>query len=147
MSPIEFIFEEPQDSESAELAKISLEARNQSHSPYSKFRVGAAIRTVDGEIFKGCNIESCSFSPTICAERVAVASAVAAGHRKFVAIAISSDQEEEPCTPCGVCRQFMREFSKDLRILLVRPNGTVCQTDLEQLLPGSFGPDSLAWQR
>ncbi|KAJ2502409.1 hypothetical protein GGH96_001072 [Coemansia sp. RSA 1972] len=146
MSPIEFIFEEPQDSKSAELAKVSLEARNQSHSPYSKFRVGAAIRTVDGKIFKGCNIESCSFSPTICAERVAVASAVAAGHRKFEAIAISSDQEEEPCTPCGVCRQFMREFSKDLRILLVRPNGTVCRTDLEQLLPGSFGPDSLSNQ-
>ncbi|KAJ1836100.1 hypothetical protein LPJ63_000540 [Coemansia sp. RSA 2711] len=143
MSSMKFVYEEPQDAESAELARLSLEARDHSHSPYSKFRVGAAVRTADGTVFKGCNVESCSFSPTICAERVAVASAVAAGHKKFAAIAISSDQETEPCTPCGVCRQFMREFSRDLRILLVRPDGMVCRTDLEQLLPGSFGPDSL----
>ncbi|KAJ1743370.1 hypothetical protein LPJ78_001329 [Coemansia sp. RSA 989] len=140
---MKFIYKEPQDAETAELARLALDARNNSHSPYSKFRVGAAIQTIEGKVFSGCNIESCSFSPTICAERVAVASAVAAGYKRFKTIAISSDQEEEPCTPCGVCRQFMREFSRDLCILLVRPNGTVCTTDLLQLLPGSFGPDSL----
>ncbi|KAJ1668094.1 hypothetical protein IW140_000739 [Coemansia sp. RSA 1813] len=141
---VSFIFEEAKDEKTAELAQLALDARNNSHCPYSKFRVGAALRTTSGQCFKGCNIESCSYSPTICAERVAVASAVAAGFKNFEAIAISSDQMDEPTTPCGVCRQFMREFSKDLTILLVRPNGRVCQTDLSVLLPGSFGPQSLA---
>ncbi|KAJ2084343.1 hypothetical protein H4R24_000136 [Coemansia sp. RSA 988] len=138
----QFTFEEPSDQQSAELVKRSLEARENSHSPYSKLRVGASVRAVGGRIFSGCNIESCSFSPTICAERVAVASAVAAGYTQFEAIAISSDLKEA-ITPCGVCRQFMREFSKDLPILLVRSDGMVCRTDLTELLPGSFGPDSL----
>ncbi|KAJ1904211.1 hypothetical protein LPJ81_002626 [Coemansia sp. IMI 209127] len=140
---IDFTFEEPKDKQTAELAQLALDARSNSHSPYSKFRVGAALRTTSGQCFKGCNVESCAYAPSICAERVAIASAVAAGFKGFEAIAISTDQVDEPPTPCGVCRQFMREFSKDLTILLVRPNGKVCQTDLSVLLPGSFGPESL----
>ncbi|KAJ2162591.1 hypothetical protein GGF46_000594 [Coemansia sp. RSA 552] len=140
---MKFVFEEPKAGQEAQLAECSLGARNNSHSPYSMFRVGAAVLTVEGRVFRGSNIESCSFSPTICAERVAIASAVAEGYKRFEAIAISSDVMDEPCTPCGVCRQFMREFSKDLPILLVRPDGKVCRTDLLELLPGSFGPDSL----
>ncbi|KAJ1736070.1 hypothetical protein LPJ61_000213 [Coemansia biformis] len=140
---VSFVYDEPWDEATAALAQRSLSARDNSHSPYSKFRVGAAVRTADGTVFAGCNIESCAFAPTICAERVAISSAVAAGHKRFSAIAVSSDIESEPVTPCGVCRQFMREFSKDLPILLVRPDGKVCHTDLGELLPGSFGPESL----
>ncbi|KAJ2549852.1 hypothetical protein EV175_004286 [Coemansia sp. RSA 1933] len=116
----DFVFEEPKDKQTAEIAQLALDARNNSHSPYSKFRVGAALRTTSGQCFKGCNVESCSHSPSICAERVAIASAVAAGFKDFEAIAISSDLTDELVTPCGVCRQFMREFSKDLTIFLVR---------------------------
>ncbi|KAJ2708711.1 hypothetical protein H4R19_004616, partial [Coemansia spiralis] len=140
---VHFTYAEPADEATVALAQQSLAARDNSHSPYSKFRVGAAVRTADGTVFAGCNIESCAFAPTICAERVAISSAVAAGHRQFAEIAVSSDVVDKPVTPCGVCRQFMREFSKDLPIVLVRPDGTVCHTDLEALLPGSFGPEFL----
>ncbi|KAJ2799636.1 hypothetical protein H4R21_003483 [Coemansia helicoidea] len=140
---VKLVYGEPGDEATAALAERSLAARDNSHSPYSKFRVGAAVRTADGSVFVGCNVESCSFSPTICAERVAIASAVAAGHKQFAAIAIASDVMDQPVTPCGVCRQSMREFSKDLPIVLVRPDGAVCHTDLEVLLPASFGPDFL----
>lgn len=140
---MKFTLETPQDPETSALIDASLAAREHSHSPYSKFRVGAAIRTTDGQIFRGCNIESCSFSPTICAERVAVSTAVASGHKNFDTIAISSDEYSPPTSPCGVCRQFMREFRKELVILLVRPDRQFCRTSLEELLPASFGPDSL----
>ncbi|KAI7834851.1 cytidine deaminase complexed with cytidine [Kickxella alabastrina] len=144
---MEFKIERPQDQKTQELVDLALAARNNSYSPYSKFRVGAAIRTADGKIFQGCNIESCSYAPTICAERVAISNAVATGHKQFDTIAISSDLKEEFITPCGVCRQFMREFSKDLAILMVRPDGTFSRTDLTVLLPGSFGPESLEMPR
>ncbi|KAJ2778793.1 hypothetical protein H4R18_004389 [Coemansia javaensis] len=137
------VYEQPRSAACAELARQALAARDQSHSPYSRFRVGAAVRTADGAVFRGCNIESCSFSPTVCAERVAIAGAVAAGHRAFSAIAVASDVEDRPVTPCGVCRQFMREFSSDLPILLAKPGGSVCYTSLAELLPASFGPEFL----
>ncbi|KAI8322546.1 cytidine deaminase [Martensiomyces pterosporus] len=140
---METTWETAQDEKTAQLVELALKARDNSYSPYSKFRVGAAVRTTSGEVFVGCNIENSAFSPTICAERVAVSSAVAKGFKQFEAIAISSDIKENPITPCGVCRQFMREFSKDLELLLVRPDGAFCRTTLEILLPGSFGPDSL----
>ncbi|KAJ2760673.1 hypothetical protein H4S06_001604 [Coemansia sp. BCRC 34490] len=137
-------YSEPKDTRTAELAQLSLDARDNSYSPYSKFRVGAALRTASGECFKGCNVENCTYAPSICAERVAIASAVAAGFKDFEAIAISSDQTDKPTPPCGVCRQFMREFSTDLTIFLVRPDGMVCQTSLSVLLPASFGPEMFA---
>ncbi|KAJ2862265.1 hypothetical protein GGH94_004376 [Coemansia aciculifera] len=140
---MKFDMEYSHDEATTRLIDAALDARNNSHSPYSNFRVGAALLTVEGKVFKGCNIESCSFSPTICAERVAIASAVAAGYTKFTTLAISSDVNETPITPCGVCRQFMREFGKDLQVWLVCPDKRFCRTTLEELLPGSFGPDSL----
>ncbi|KAJ2382515.1 hypothetical protein H4S02_005710 [Coemansia sp. RSA 2611] len=140
---MKFNMEHSHDEATTQLLDAALDARNNSHSPYSKFRVGAALLTTEGKVFKGCNIESCSFTPTICAERVAIASAVAAGYKKFTTIAISSDLNDSPITPCGVCRQFMREFGKDLQIWLVCPDKRFCRTTLEELLPASFGPDSL----
>ncbi|KAJ2004446.1 hypothetical protein GGI06_005541 [Coemansia sp. S85] len=104
------------DEATTQLLDAALDARNNSHSPYSKFRVGAALLTTEGKVFKGCNIESCSFS---------------------------NDLNDSPITPCGVCRQFMREFGKDLQIWLVCPDKRFCRTTLEELLPASFGPDSL----
>ncbi|KAJ2800044.1 hypothetical protein H4S07_005276, partial [Coemansia furcata] len=134
---MKFDMEYSHDEATTRLIDAALDARNNSHSPYSKFRVGAALLTAEGKVFKGCNIESCSFSPTICAERVAIASAVAAGYTKFATLAISSDVNEPPITPCGVCRQFMREFGKDLEVWLVCPDKRFCRTSLEVLLPGS----------
>ncbi|KAJ2008723.1 hypothetical protein H4R26_000042 [Coemansia thaxteri] len=108
--------EHSQDEQTTRLIEAALEARNNAHCPYSKFRVGAALLTAEGKVFRGCNIESCSFSPTICAERVAIASAVVS------AIDSDCDLNDTPITPCGVCRQAMREFGKDLTILLVCPD-------------------------
>ncbi|KAJ1949374.1 hypothetical protein FBU59_001172 [Linderina macrospora] len=111
--------------------------------PYSKFRVGAALRTTSGEVFTGCNIENAAFTPTVCAERVAMSTAVAAGFKTFDTIAISSDVADTPIVPCGVCRQFLREFCKELEMLLVRPDGTFVRSSLSKLLPESFGPEWL----
>lgn len=99
------------------LIKKAIEARERSYSPYSNFSVGAALLCADGTIFMGANIESASYSPTSCAERVAFFSAVFAGKRDFLAIAVvggkSGEEISEFCAPCGVCRQVMSEFGKD----------------------------------
>ena len=94
-----------------DLIKQAIEARKQSYSPYSGFAVGAALLCEDGTVYKGCNIENASYSPTNCAERTAFFKAVSEGKREFVAIAIVGGSEElQKCYPCGVCRQVMSEF-------------------------------------
>ncbi|PVU91936.1 hypothetical protein BB559_003918 [Furculomyces boomerangus] len=125
-----------------DLAQKSLEARNLSYSPYSKFRVGAALLTDSGEIYLGANVENAAYSPCICAERSAFIRALMDGHKVFKAIAVSSDVQEY-VSPCGVCRQFMREFSSDLPIIMVKSNGEFYESNLEKLLPMSFGPEDL----
>src|SRR5687768_13718474 len=92
-------------------------ALNYSYSPYSHFQVGAAIRTEDGTIFYGTNIENASFSLTMCAERVAIFKAISHGHRSFTDLAIASSSKR-PTFPCGSCRQVLYEFSPKLRIHL-----------------------------
>lgn len=124
-------------------------ARLQSYSPYSHFQVGAALLTKDGEIFTGCNIESVSLSPTNCAERTALFKAVSEGKREFSAIAIVGaieGRELDFCSPCGVCRQALREFCDPdtFRILLAREDYLTRDYSLEELLPAGFGPGSLA---
>ncbi|OMJ16956.1 Cytidine deaminase [Smittium culicis] len=130
----------------SELAKKSLEARFLSYSPYSDFKVGAALLTESGEIFLGANVENAAYSPCICAERSAFICALMKGHKNFKAIAVSS-MVDDYTSPCGVCRQFMREFSADLPIILVKSSGTFIETSLEVLLPMSFGPDDLVKER
>ena len=108
-----------------------------SYSPYSKFGVGAALLTESEEIFVGCNVENSSFGATICAERVAVTSAVAKGHQKFKAIAVISSSEQL-CTPCGICRQVISEFSLEIPVICCKANGEYEIFHLNELLKHSF---------
>lgn len=129
-----------------ELMAIAAKARENSYSPYSGFAVGAALLCDDGSIYTGCNIENASFTPTVCAERVAIFKAVSEGKRSFSAIAIiggKRGEEAEICAPCGVCRQVMSEFcGEDFRVIL--GNTTRCKTyKLCELLPLAFSKDEL----
>ncbi|MGO1368125.1 MAG: cytidine deaminase [Senegalia sp. (in: firmicutes)] len=124
-----------------ELVKKAIEAKEMAYVPYSKFRVGAALLTDDGKIYKGCNIESASYSPTNCAERTAIFKAVSEGDKNFTAIAVTSDSGYT--FPCGVCRQVMREFSPKLKIYIVKNENEYKEFTLEELLPHSFGPEDL----
>jgi cytidine deaminase len=123
-----------------ELIQAALDIQQRAFCPYSNFPVGAALRTTAGKIYCGVNIENASFGLTICAERVAAGSAIAAGERDFVAIAVVS---RGGASPCGACRQFLAEFNPKLLILMVdslRPK-EIHEATLEALLPSRFeGP-------
>lgn len=125
-----------------ELIELAIEARNASYSPYSNFKVGAALLTASGNIYTGCNIESSSFSPTICAERTALSKAVSNGDKHFVRIAVVG-AEDEYTYPCGVCRQFLREFASDMEVIVAKNENEFIKTSLTKLLPNSFGPEDL----
>ena len=130
------------------LMELALQAREGSYSPYSHFRVGAALLCADGSVYTGCNIENAAFTPGICAERTAIYKAVSEGKRDFQAIAIAGGPEGgEPAltAPCGVCRQVMREFCdpEKFRIILGAGTGKKQVFLLKELLPLSFGPDNL----
>ena len=120
-----------------QLLAAAIDIREQAYAPYSKFLVGAALLTEDGQIISGCNVENASYGLTICAERNAVFAAVAQGHRQFQAIALATTGG---ATPCGACRQVLAEFCDDLPILIVdveQPD-RVTETSLAVLLPGRF---------
>ena len=129
------------DNQKLNLCKQAIEIANNSYSPYSNFKVGAALLCDDGTVFVGTNIENASYSVTNCAERVAIQTAVANGKRNFKAIAIAGGKEnvgETICPPCGICRQALTEFCDgDFIILLAKENGFEEYT-LSQLLPNSF---------
>ena len=116
------------------LIRSSLKGRLRGYVPYSKFAVGAAVQCKSGAVFAGSNIENVSYGLTICAERVAIGSAVAAGEREFVAIAVVADTIE-PIAPCGACRQFLAEFSPDLVIVSATVAGDRKIENLSNLLP------------
>jgi cytidine deaminase len=120
----------------SQLIAAAIEARTRAYAPYSKFLVGAAVSTTDGKIFTGCNVENASYGLAICAERVAITTAVAAGHQTFDTLAIATPGGE---SPCGACRQFAAEFG-DLRVLLVAAGDPTKITEyrLSELLPASF---------
>ena len=109
-------------------------ARDQAYAPYSRFAVGAALRTKSGRIFTGCNVENLSFGLTICAERSAVFSAVAAGERDFTALAVVADSRQ-PVTPCGACRQVLAEFAPALPVCSANLQGAVFESSIAELLP------------
>ncbi|XP_011065646.1 PREDICTED: cytidine deaminase-like isoform X1 [Acromyrmex echinatior] len=125
------------DGEIQELIKESAAVRENAYSPYSKFKVGAAVRCVDGSISQGCNVENASYPAGVCAEVTAIARAVSEGKRKFTALAVVADQENTSfTTPCGVCRQFMSEFGENMPIYLTRSDmKKVLRTKVNELLP------------
>ncbi len=116
-------------------------ARQKSYSPYSHFRVGAALLTKSGKIYTGCNIENAAYTPTVCAERTAIFKAVSDGERDFEALAVIGGAEGETadfCAPCGVCRQVIAEFcNKDFKIILGNEDKFKAYT-LDGLLPFAF---------
>jgi cytidine deaminase len=117
-------------------------ARERAYAPYSRFKVGAALRTRAGKVYRGCNVENASFGLTICAERVALQTAVAEGERAFEAVAIDAGTVT-PTAPCGACRQVLAEFGVDLRVLLAAEGSAPVAMTLSDLLPRSFGPHDL----
>ena len=130
-----------------ELLLAAREARERSYSPYSGFAVGAALLTDSGRIYTGANIENASYTPTVCAERVAMFTAIHNGERSFSAIAISGGKAgEEPASafyPCGVCRQVLSEFcDKDLVVIVDSPDGEITLT-MDELYPHGFTKEQM----
>ena len=131
-----------------ELISRALAKLPDAYAPYSHFHVAAALLCRDGEIYTGCNVENASYPAGICAERSAFSAAVSGGKRQFDAIAIAGGMDGKPqdyCAPCGICRQFMREFvhPDQFTILLVKSPSEYREYTLSQLLPESFGPENL----
>ena len=126
------------------LLQLALTAQGRARAPYSKFSVGAAVLGGSGAAYPGCNVESASYGATICAERSAVAGAVAAGESAILACVVVTPTAE-PSSPCGICRQLLREFGTDVLVLAASSvSDAVYAARLGDLLPLSFGPDNLA---
>lgn len=126
------------------LIQAAIDTKENAYVPYSGFRVGAALLAKDGRIFTGCNVENAAYSPTICAERTAVAKAVSEGCREFTAIAVTGDHGDY-LTPCGVCRQVLAEFCdlNEFQVILANNVTDYKELTLAELLPGSFGKENL----
>jgi cytidine deaminase len=121
----------------ASLREAAMRALDNAHAPYSNFRVGAALLTRDGRLITGCNVENSAFGLAICAETLAVASAVSQGLTEFDEIAIASD-DSEPTPPCGACRQVLNEFAPNIRISSYTRDGKEASWTLSELLPHAF---------
>ncbi len=122
------------------LLDAALEVRQRAYAPYSHFLVGAALQAADGTVSTGCNVENISYGATMCAERNALFHAVAAGHRKFKAIAVVGDLPT-PITPCGMCRQVLGEFGGDTIVICANLKRDVMVTTVSALLPDAFNFD------
>ncbi|MYH63070.1 MAG: cytidine deaminase [Caldilineaceae bacterium SB0675_bin_29] len=118
-----------------QLVAAAQSARRQAHAPYSSYFVGAAVLTADGEIIPGCNVENASYGGTICAERVALTSAVAQGNRQFSAIAVVT---VDGASPCGLCRQVMIELGAEMDVYISDEAGNFRSTTARALLPDAF---------
>jgi cytidine deaminase len=121
----------------ATLIDAARRARENAHAAFSKFKVGAALETADGQVITGCNIENATYGLTVCAERVAMFKALSEGHRTFARIAIVADTDA-PTPPCGACRQILWEFGGDLQILLANLKDPKGRFQLKDLLPLPF---------
>ena len=119
------------------LREAALAAMERAYAPYSNFRVGAALQTIDGRIITGCNIENSVFGLAICAETLAVASAVSQGLTQFDEIAIATE-DSEPTPPCGTCRQVLSEFAPNITVSSYTRDGKEATWTLEELLPNAF---------
>lgn len=130
----------PKTSQWDHLLQAAIEAREKSYSPYSHYKVGAALLTTRGKIYTGCNIENAAYTPSNCAERTAIFKAVSEGERDFAAIAVVTGNGG---APCGVCRQVMREFAPNLTVIIGDIKGNYQVVTLNDLLPHGFGPENL----
>ena len=124
-----------------ELVDVAKKYREFSYSPYSKFKVGAAVLTKSGKVYGGCNIENSSYPVTNCAERTAIFKAVSEGEKDLVALAVVGDTEG-PCSPCGACRQVIAEF-RIPKIIMANLKGNEKTVTLEELLPFAFTSEDL----
>ena len=124
------------------LHAVALEAMERAYAPYSNFRVGAALRGVDGSVHPGCNVENAAYPASICAERGALLGAVARGVREFDALVLVTEADD-PTPPCGQCRQVLVEFAPDLAITSRTRAGAERRWRLSELLPHPFNPSSL----
>jgi cytidine deaminase len=122
---------------SDQLVAAARAAREHAVATYSNFKVGAALETVDGKIFSGCNVENATYGLTICAERVAMFKALSEGHRKFTRVAVVTDTEE-PTPPCGACRQILWEFAGDIEVILADTKQVTATWKLKDLFPAPF---------
>ncbi|KAI5291197.1 hypothetical protein KEM54_005934 [Ascosphaera aggregata] len=136
----------PTESELQSLFAKAIQAKEHAYVPYSNFHVGCCVLTISGDFITGCNVENAAYPVGICAEKNAIGTAVAAGHRAFKALAVSSDISP-PASPCGNCRQFIREFAApDFPVYMVDNHGKSTLMTIGKLLPGAFGPESLPGQ-
>jgi cytidine deaminase len=120
-----------------QLIEAARAAREHAHATFSKFKVGAALLTADGQIVTGCNVENATYGLTICAERVAMFKAISEGHRRFTRVAVVADTEE-PTPPCGACRQILWEFGGDLEVILANLREYKATHRLRELFPFPF---------
>ncbi len=127
----------------SELIDAAREVAKQAYAPYSKFRVGAAVRGTSGSLHVGCNVENASFGLTCCAERNAVFAAVAAGETRLTHVVLYTPTQE-PTAPCGACRQVLAEFGSDIQVLSLCDGPERIETTVAALLPHPFGPGALA---
>jgi len=123
-----------------ELVAQALEARELAYAPYSKYKVGAALLGRSGQVYTGCNVENAVYPLSTCAERTAIVKAVSEGEREFVALAVAT---ENGGSPCGSCRQTLREFGKEIVVLIADTTGTYRETSVGDLLPDSFSARDL----
>ncbi|MCK6257750.1 cytidine deaminase [Fictibacillus sp. KIGAM418] len=129
--------------EKEKLIEEAVSARDYAYVPYSKFKVGAALLTKDGKVYRGSNIENAAYSVTNCAERTALFKAVSEGDKEFAAIAVVADTDR-PVPPCGACRQVISELCPPgMKVYLTNLKGNIMETTVEELLPGAFSPGDL----
>lgn len=119
------------------LYQVACQARERAYAPYSRFQVGAALLAEDGTVYSGCNVENRSFGLCICAERTAIAKAVSEGQKKFQAIVVVTNCSP-PAVPCGMCRETLAEFARDLPVLLANVQGERRECRLSELHPSPF---------
>ena len=132
----------------ARLVALALEMVPRAYAPYSRFQVGAAVLAESGKMYGGANVENASYPAGICAERNAIAHAVASGERRLAAVAVCGGKDgavDDYCPPCGICRQTIREFCdpEEFRVVVARSQSDFKIYSLAQLLPESFGPEAL----